>query len=71
MKTAEFLIEKLQYDSSLVMNNNLGEFYLCIPKSHEMQAEIRTFMTGYDPSKLTVEWIFLEAIAYSIHMTNS
>ncbi|RHZ71064.1 hypothetical protein Glove_262g33 [Diversispora epigaea] len=67
---AEPLPEKLGYDSRLVMNR-LGEFYLCIPKPLEIRTEnqgplfseiqekdpgVRTFMTGYDPSGIAIEW---------------
>ncbi|GBB95779.1 hypothetical protein RclHR1_02610016 [Rhizophagus clarus] len=70
----EPLPNKLEYDSRLVMNQ-LGEFYLCIPRLLEIRAEnqgpmfqkegsgvisldsdVRTFMTGYDPSGMAVEW---------------
>ncbi|GBC05058.1 hypothetical protein RclHR1_00600021 [Rhizophagus clarus] len=74
MKSAEPLPNKLEYDSRLVVNQ-LGEFYLCIPRPLEIRAEnqgpmfqkegsevisldpgVRTFMTGYDPSGMAVEW---------------
>ncbi|RHZ77236.1 hypothetical protein Glove_184g67 [Diversispora epigaea] len=48
IKSAEPLPEKLGYDSRLVMNR-LGEFYLKDPG-------VRTFMTGYDPSGVAIEW---------------
>ncbi|GBC01471.1 hypothetical protein RclHR1_00420033 [Rhizophagus clarus] len=74
MKSAEPLPNKLEYDSRLVVNQ-LGEFYLCIPRPLEIRAEnqgpmfqkegsgvisldpgVRTFMMGYDPSGMAVEW---------------
>ncbi|RHZ68609.1 hypothetical protein Glove_294g150 [Diversispora epigaea] len=63
--------QKLGYDNRLVMNR-LGEFYLYIPKPLEIRTEnqgplfsetqekegsgVRTFMTGYDPSGIAIEW---------------
>ena len=38
MKLAEPLPNKLEYDSCLVVNQ-LGEFYLCIPRPLEIRAE--------------------------------
>ncbi|RHZ63146.1 hypothetical protein Glove_332g19 [Diversispora epigaea] len=71
IKSAEPLPEKLGYDSCIVMNR-LEEFYLCIPKALEIRTEnqgplkglgvitldpgVRTFMTGYDPSGIAIEW---------------
>jgi hypothetical protein len=43
MKSAEPLPNKLEYDSRLVVNR-LGEFYLCIPRTLEIQAENQGLM---------------------------
>ncbi|CAG8680334.1 18140_t:CDS:2, partial [Gigaspora margarita] len=68
IKSAESLPKQLGYDSCLVINC-LGKFYLCIPEPLEQWAKnqgrlgvialdpgVCTFMTGYDPSGIAIEW---------------
>jgi transposase len=66
IKSAEDLLNKLEYDARLV-RKRYGHFYLCIPKKLDkyngppqnkviaFDPGMRTFCTGYDPNGIIVE----------------
>jgi putative transposase len=66
IKSAEQLLDKLEYDARLI-RKRLGHFYLCIPKKLDkyngpsqnkviaFDPGVRTFCTRYDPDGIIVE----------------